>query len=113
MIHLTPEILEAAYNLLRATPPFKGWKLPHSDDVEFHVTRHIDRSGDCTNTGKGFTVRISSKYHATLPAVLETMAHEMVHMRQHQFCFPVTHGPRFKRLAKQVCRRHGFSEAVF
>jgi len=30
---LTPATLTAAYEFLRTTPPFKGWKLPHADEV--------------------------------------------------------------------------------
>ena len=39
-LRLTPEILEGAYEFLRATPPFRGWRLPHADEVEFVVSRH-------------------------------------------------------------------------
>ena len=45
---LTPAVLAAAYEYLRATSPFKGWRLPHCDEVEFSVTRHRDRMADHT-----------------------------------------------------------------
>jgi hypothetical protein len=36
---LTPDILAAAYDFLRATEPFAGWRLPDSDIVGFHILR--------------------------------------------------------------------------
>jgi uncharacterized protein YbaP (TraB family) len=105
-LHLTPAILEASYELLRVSLPFRRWGLPHADDVEFHVTRHKDRDGDCTD-GDTYTIRISAERHSTLARVLETMAHEMCHMRD------ITHGSLFQRLAKQVCKHHGFDPKTF
>jgi len=105
-LHITPDLLERTYELLRHTRPFRRWKLPEADDVEFHVTRHRDRFGDCTD-GDPYTIRISSTKHDTLATVLETMAHEMCHMRD------ITHGKVFTRLAKQVCRHHGFDPKTF
>jgi hypothetical protein len=114
-LRLTPEMLEAAYEILRMTLPFKRWKLPHADDVEFHVTRHRDRRGDCVDAGHAHIVRISSIEIVSLNDLIETMAHEMVHIQQDRMSsnekFP--HGPLFKRLAKQVCRHHGFEEVDF
>ena len=40
---LTPGILEAAYEFLRTTPPFKGWKLPSGVDITFRVIKKLDR----------------------------------------------------------------------
>lgn len=106
-------MMVAAYEMLRASPPFNRWKLTHSDEVEFHVTLHSDRSGDCSAPGGQHIIRISAKYHPTFAALFETMAHEMIHMRQHMQGQRGTHGKRFKRLALQVCRHHGFNIATF
>jgi hypothetical protein len=114
-LRLTPAMLEATYELLRLTKPFKQWKLPHADDVEFHVTRHADRRGDCVDAGHAHVIRISETQHDTLVDLIETMAHEMVHLRL-DIIRPkdkATHGVWFKRLAKQVCRHQGFEEATF
>lgn len=116
-LHSTPEMLEAAYELLRATPPFKRWKLPASDDVEFHVTRIPGCYGylHCNVTTKTYIIKISHEHIPHVTKMLATMAHEMCHMRQHLLepNRPVAHGPKFKRLAAQVCRHHGFDAATF
>ena len=39
-LRLTPEIIEGSYEFLRTTPPFRGWNLPHADEVTFVVSRH-------------------------------------------------------------------------
>jgi hypothetical protein len=104
-LNLTPAMLEAAYELLRTTPPFRNWKLPDTDDVEFHVTK-FGHAADCGFDGTQFVIRVSATKHGTLAALLETMAHEMCHMR-----YPndrAHHGYLFKRLAVRVCRHHGF-----
>jgi SprT-like family len=109
-LHLTPAMLEAAYELLRVTPPFRNWKLPEADDIEFHVTKFPHRA-DCGWDGTEFTIRVSLTSHDTLKELLETMAHEMCHMR-----YPndrAHHGYLFKRLAAQVCRHHGFNREEF
>lgn len=113
-LHLTPEMLEAAYELLRATPPFRGWRLPAGDDVEFHVTRHVDIHGDCVDAGHAHVIRISERKHSTIQALLVTMAHEMCHMRQDiKAPHEGEHGKIFKQLAQRVCRYHGFDLKAF
>jgi uncharacterized protein (DUF885 family) len=124
-MHLTPAILESAYTYLRATPPFKNWKLPESDAVEFRViaTRRNKKTngilyGDfnlCAGRDGLPVIRISCTAHKRLLSVQETMAHEMVHMHQRQTDQKATsmHGPKFKRLAAQVCKQHGFDPKTF
>jgi predicted SprT family Zn-dependent metalloprotease len=115
MIHLTPSMLEASYELLRTTPPFKRWKLPEADDVEFHVTKHRDRQADCTSyVDMRVVIRISTTFHGRVAALLETMAHEMCHIHQRRLSpGEREHGAAFKRLAAQVCRHHGFDPKTF
>lgn len=106
-LHLTPALLEAAYELLRVTPPFKRWKLPHADDVEFHVSRHRDKFGDYCDSCR---MRVSANTNKELNTIIATVAHEMVHAHLHHIGFRSweTHGPRFNKLAAQVCRAHGW-----
>lgn len=118
-LHLTPEILRAAYEYLRATPPFNRWGLPPADEVEFHVTRHVDRRGDWNcyqkKSGGGHIIRISSVYIGRTDSLMEAMAHEMVHARCEILGDKTSapHGGNFKRLAASVCRRHGFDVRQF
>ena len=115
---LTPEILEAAYEFLRATPPFKGWKLPIGEEVEFAVIALRDREGDHT-TYIGTTdhvIRVSSKRIGHTHSLIVVMAHEMIHARQaitKKFTSGVEHNADFRRLAATVCKLHGFDPKTF
>ena len=113
-LHLTPEILVQAYELLRATPPFKRWKLPHADEVEFRVTQSKDHSGSYQYAGKHI-IRISALHHKQLPPLIVTLAHEMCHMHQHLTAPTDTahHGWRFKKYAALACRHHGIVPETF
>lgn len=114
-LHLTPEMLEATYELLKVTRPFCTWRLPDADDIAFHVVRAPMTSGEYIFDGK-HTIRISSRCVERLSTLIMVMAHEMVHLREEIFYksrADIKHGARFKRLAHQVCRYHGFEEAIF
>lgn len=116
--HLTPDLIEAAYELLLKARPFDKWGLPSADDVEFHVTRHRDRYGDCciNNRTGGYIIRISPRKHTRygLAEVVTTVAHEMIHI----YCdmnWPKepAHGKSFKRCATRVCKLNGFDRFLF
>lgn len=119
MLHLTPDILESLYETLRLTPPFRRWKLPEADEVEFHCvalgsTAYEDQA-DYHWNGTRHVIRVSPARHHTLPAALVTVAHEMVHMREEILGVrsDVKHGASFHKLADQVCRAHGFDRGQF
>lgn len=106
-------MLVAAYNLLKVTPPFRRWKLPLADEVEFHV-RKFEHCADCVWGGENYIIRVSEKRHGRLALLVETLAHEMCHIKQH-FDAPRErdHGRRWRQLADQVCRQHGFDRKTF
>lgn len=117
MLHPTPDILEAVYELLRMTPPFKGWRLPPADEIEFHVTRMSGQDqADCYKNAAGrHVIRIAANKHHTLAPLVATMAHEMVHLHLDK-SYPRDkshHGSRFQRHADIVCKRHGFDRGQF
>lgn len=119
MLHLTPEMLEAAYEYLRTTPPFNKWRLPDTDSIEFHVIKpRADLLADyqwwaVDGEIAHHRIRVSVK-HGKFKELIESMAHEMCHMRQRLMNTTyATHGRVFKRLAAQVCRHHGFDEKMF
>lgn len=109
---ITPAALAAAYEYLRTTPPFKGWKLPHADEVEFRVTRHRDREADHeVLRRRNHIIRVSAVRIKTTDALMQAMAHEMVHGYQDGIARTDTraiHNSEFKRLAQRVCRMHGW-----
>lgn len=118
MLHPTPELCEQTYELLRLTLPFRRWRLPHADALEFRVTRCTDRHGHFNNKdGKGWPdITISSFHVKTLAQLTETMAHEMCHVREWQLLqrrWRGGHGALFHKLANLVCKRHGFDRGQF
>lgn len=119
MLHITPDIVEAAYELLRLTPPFKGWRLPDGDDVVFHAVLikgpHKGCQGEHWFDGKQHHIRINPKRHHTLASLLMTLAHEVVHMREATMKLraDVMHGREFQHMAKAVCDKHGFDRGQF
>ena len=116
MLHLTPALLEGAYELLRLTPPFRRWKLPHADDLEFRITNHVDRFGhyDDRNGRAIANIAVSARHIKTLKSLFELLAHEMVHLHLHrQGKKWDTHGRSFQRFADQVCRHHEFDRSEF
>lgn len=110
---LTPHVLVAAYDFLRATPPFRGWKLPHSDDVEFHVVRGKHFYGEYSTEGDKHRIGISSATVGTTDTLVRTMAHEMTHLYQQLQGRDPAHGADFRRHARCVCRHHGFDPKAF
>lgn len=113
---LHPDHLAATYDLLSIMPPFDKWNLPPSDDVMFIVNRSKENRGDYHWNGERHVIRISSRYNKRTQALIETMAHEMVHLFEEEAGFArpnVQHSKAFMKLAKRVCKAHGFDEAVF
>jgi len=111
-ITITTATLIAAYELLRTTPPFIGWKLPDAGKIEFAVLRDRSTFGDCD----GETLRVSSGRHGHLTTLLATVAHEMIHLHQmrRRLETPNTeHNADFRKRAARVCRLHGFDPKVF
>lgn len=111
-ITITKATLIAAYELLRTTPPFVGWKLPDAGAIDFVVLRDRTTYGDCD----GETLRVSSGRHGQLPTLLATVAHKIIHLHQmrRRLETPNTqHNADFRKRAARVCRIHGFDPKVF
>lgn len=112
-LRLTPYVLEAAYSFLRETAPFKGWKLPEADLVGFHVVPDPKMYADFGIENGVPIIRVSEAKNGHVLTLLTTMAHEMVHLRQHMIGAKDAHGASFKRMAAAVCRAHGFDIRAF
>lgn len=115
MLHPTPEMLEASYEYLRVSPPFRAWKLPPADDVGFKVTIDKQVQGRCEFWKGEFTIKVSTRAITRTSGLMELMAHEMVHLHlfQRKAKDPIGHGREFKRCAARVCKYHGFDLANF
>lgn len=116
-MRLTPGLMAAAYSLLRETEPFRRWNLPDAEDVTFGVMRATDRMGDHVKRGYTHRIRLSTKFHVRVSAMLATMAHEMIHLHMQEAGAKrdsARHGPAFRRVAKTVLRHHPeFDPGVF
>lgn len=105
-MHLTPAILEAQYELLRVCPPFRRWRMPPGDEVEFHVITSSSWAGDYEFRKGVHLIRVNGKWCGTLLNLQRVVAHEMVHLHL-QIAFPRDqshHGARFKAKAALVCK---------
>lgn len=112
-------MLAAAYEYLRTTPPFCGWKLPHADEVEFSVTKHRDHEGGHTtycNTNEHI-IYVSNYHIKNTPDLMECIGHEMVHMRQDLTKTGAKrrnkHNAAFNKLNARFCKIHGLETEVF
>lgn len=114
---LTPEVMAAAYELLRTTPPFKGWRLPPSTEVTFKVSRSPTASA-CIRVGPGVRpcIEVSARSVSTLLPLVMAMAHEMTHLNEHlsgDMRADCCHGYEYRRRAKRVCAVHRFDPMQF
>lgn len=108
------EILRVTYLRLTLTKPFKRWKLPPAEEVEFHIITNRNIRGDWSFDKGRHIIRISNHVIHTTRMLDATVAHEMCHMRQHALgARRQEHGKVFERLADQVCRHHEYERGMF
>jgi hypothetical protein len=105
--------VEAAYSFLCALDPFAGLPMPEADAVEFVVSAHRDRAGDHRHTGVDHRITVSSYWIGSLDQLLQTVAHEMIHLIQHERKQRRTHGAEFQRLALIICDQCGWDHKAF
>lgn len=121
MLALTPHMLAAAYDCLREFPPFKRWKLPPGEEVEFQVVRvqgcfgaYIEKTH--SNGEKEHLIQGSPYAIGHMNTLMRTLAHEMVHVYQAQarLCTSNTmHNASFHWHARRICDRFGWDYREF
>jgi len=113
--NLSPMILAASYELLRSTKPFNRWHLPQAQNIRFRVYRSKAERGQLEREGERLIIGVSEHSNGHLYSLLETLAHEMVHLRMILLGMRSwnAHGVHFERLARQVCAAHGFDLKAF
>lgn len=117
---LNKEVLAAAYEYLKTTPPFSKWNMADSEDVKFTVAsfRRLE-FGRYQWDGKQHTINMSSKAIGYTSTLLEKMAHEMIHMHLEETGMESrktdsdTHNTAFRKFAAEVCKIHGFDPRAF
>jgi len=112
-LKLHRDMIAAAYDFLRRTEPFKAWRLPPSDDVRFRVVRDPKMLADFGMERGKPVIRISAVTVGHTDTLMATVAHEMIHFRQHLTGDREVHGARFKRMAAKVCAAHGYDPLTF
>ena len=118
-LHLTPDSLENAYEYLRTTLPFRRMNLPHADNLVFRVMGARDRFGHFRGRIKSTPdlneIGVSIRVVKSTDLLMATMAHEMIHLYQHENggCTRGAHNAEFERIAVRVCRIHGFDRESF
>ena len=113
-LKLTPEVLRGAYTYLTETEPFCKWNLPDPEEMFFKVDRHQSRYGCAVGDEKGHhMICVSSVFVGQTLSLMETVAHEMVHIHQAQAKMTMDHGLAFRKFAAHVCKVHGFDPKLF
>lgn len=114
---LSSDVLAAAYEYLSTTQPFSEWNLPDSEDVKFRVIKAPDVRGWYLLGHDGsHTIAVSSRCIGRTQSLIETMAHEMVHLHQGDVKMDTPgaqHNRAFWKLADSVCGFHGFDPKLF
>lgn len=117
-MRVTPARIQAAYAYLRGLPPFDKWDLPPPGRMEFDLER--DPADHASFLGESPPrLCVNPHLHHTLDSLHISVAHEMVHLRQHLLgrLSPETpndgHNTEFRRLSAQVCRSLGFDVQTF
>ena len=109
----TENDLIAAYEYLYSVKPFSGWNLPPSKSITFEVNKSQQLQGEYDTDPH--TIRASSFFCKTQNDVIETVAHEMVHLhmeRAGQFSH-ANHGRDFRAHARKVCAQFGWKVKDF
>lgn len=113
--HITPHMMEAGYDYLRTTPPFRGWHMPPAEEVTFHVFAGHIHGADYLKTAQGHRIRMNSNWVGSTQSLMKNLMHEMVHLHLEIACptDQAHHGQRFKRKAALVCRYHCLDPKTF
>ena len=110
---LTPRMLQGMYYALKFCAPFNEYRLPDPHKVTFTVTRSSMTCGEYDTDPH--QIKVSKVANADLNAVLQTMAHEMVHfaLERKGAKDHAHHDSEFNALAAQVCDEWGWNFKEF
>ena len=98
---------------LTQCPPFDKWEMPHEFRIKISVSRSNRACGSYDNDPHRIT--ISKEQCKNLCDVLETMAHEMVHLKLEIDGDPghSEHGGKFYETMDTVCDIFGWKKERF
>ena len=118
---ITKKTIERAYELLRELPPFNKWSLPPKSKVEFGFAKEKNVYGIYFPKEGSRKHRINVCRGISIPKLTETLAHEMIHLKQCvagrkiQFIDSQAdwHDKEFRKLARKVCKQQGYKLKEF
>lgn len=113
---LTKHVLRTCYDFLATTEPFVKWNLPDGEDVVFRTGRDQSCQGWHEMREGKHIIYISAARIGRTHALVEVMAHEMIHLYEREANFDrpnVEHSAAFRKLAARVCKVHGFDPQLF
>lgn len=114
---LTSDTLAAAYDFLRATPPFNRWNMPAGENVVFKVIRSASLRGRYyfVPARRRHCIEVSSASIGHTHSLVEVMAHEMIHLHEEQVgaVTRAQHNAAYRKWAARVCAIHGFDPKLF
>lgn len=93
------------YDFLRSVKPFSNWDLP--DEIEASVLDDAESFGEFIQPSE---INISRVLVFDMDTFVRTMAHEMIHLRQHQLGLEPDHGKTFWNLSRDVCSHFGWRQ---
>jgi hypothetical protein len=104
--------------MLQAMPPFNRWALPVVGKIRFEILHGPDTGEYAVDWDDKASIAVNADTNLTLVQVIETVAHEMCHVRQDQLgrlpeIKEEKHNAHFRRLARLVCRDLGFDVQRF
>lgn len=115
MMKVNAHLIRQCYAHLRTLPPFDRWDLPAADRVSFGILTGKDHA--VYERDAGHRISVNDMTHTTHGQVMESVAHEMLHLRQQLLGrLPFTkdpHNAEFRRMARAVCKEFGFNVQSF
>lgn len=108
--YLTPARGAAIYEMLCQLPPFHRWKLPPKEELKFVITRDIRHRAQFGTGETSYVIWISERSQNHLAPLVETIAHEMVHLFQRirKLETRAQHNADFTRRWKSICGKYGW-----
>ncbi len=112
---VTVHLIRQCYTHLRELPPFDRWSLPTAERVEFGIL--VGKDHAIYERDGPHRICVNDLTHTTHQQVMETVAHEMVHLRQELLGrLPLRKDPHnadFRRMARAICREFGWNVQTF
>lgn len=110
---LSRKHLSSMYNMLVVLPPFDRYKMAKDVRIDFKIT-HSDMSQGLYEPDP-HTISISKIHNKGYNDVLQTLAHEMVHLALEVAGSPHHHNhcSEFNALAAEVCNEWGWNFKEF